>query len=263
MYNKFTSFIKSVFPDNKYLVYGHGECGIVLSAPHGGRIKPFNIPTREYGKVREDTYTRRVINYLVTNLKSKPYFIYSDLHRSKLDLNRELHEAAQGNVKAENIWKLWNSVLGGYINAAKSRHGKVLYIDIHSQGITDSFHLGYDISSRDYNSIKDHVPTYARSTMYGLGDNQYELLFGDKSFSDSLTKRELKVFNPENDDSYFNGGRNVKVFSGQNVGGIQIEIPIKICGRRLDYVCESLTYAIESFAERFLKYDIGDNHPTG
>src|SRR3990172_12176611 len=108
----------SIFPNkSNYLTYRTGNSPIILSAPHGGNVRPISIPRRKYGNRSRDTYTRRLIQKVIELLDEKPYFIYANIHRSRVDLNRDLEEAAQGNKKAKEIWENWNMSLGEFRNS--------------------------------------------------------------------------------------------------------------------------------------------------
>lgn len=60
--------------------------------------------TREFAMCLQDTLSTIPLspNY-PTNYKT-PHLIINELHRSKLDPNREIEQAAQNNTYAENTW---------------------------------------------------------------------------------------------------------------------------------------------------------------
>jgi N-formylglutamate amidohydrolase len=245
--------LRSLLPKTEYLVGDMGLRGIVISAPHGGGVRPVNIPVRRYGKMGKDIYTRKVIETIVENLEPKPYYLYSDLHRSRLDLNRPLSEAAQGNKKAEEIWRAWNLLLESFIADAVKKYGKVLYIDLHSQSTTDSFHLGYNLTTREYRLIRQGKRIFGKSTMAGLVENQFDILFEQGSFYHSLINMGYNVHNPESDKTYFNGGFNIAEHSGEHVGAIQIELPAAILRKDAEKVGKDVATTIENFSGKFLR----------
>lgn len=93
---------------------------LVITSPHGGQFKPDYIadrdpeapypycPQDENCKVSADTNTLEIALLLqekvIANYCKVPYVIASYLHRSKLDPNREVNEAAHGNVTAQLAW---------------------------------------------------------------------------------------------------------------------------------------------------------------
>lgn len=246
---------RSLFPNGKYLTYGWGRRNLLLSAPHGGGMKPITIPNRTYGNRGKDSYTRRIIEALVKRFPDQPYYVYSDIHRCKIDLNRGIEESAQGNPEMERVWEDWNKLLYGFTDEIRTIYGRGLYIDIHSHNKSDYFELGYDITAKTYNAIKSRekykeTPTISHLNLENIYDG--ELMFGKYSFATSLEKNGFKVLVPTNDKHYLNGGRNVETFSGEGIGGIQIECPISVMKRDLNSVIDTLEMSIEIFMEKFL-----------
>lgn len=244
-----------ILDNSKYLTWEAGESNIILSAPHGGGIKPINIPKRSYGNRSGDTYTRRLTEKILQLLDKKPYFIYADIHRSRVDLNRDIIEGAQGNPKAEKIWRNWDTILRTYTQSTKELYGRGLHIDIHSHANSNKFQIGYGLNVSDYLNSRDGYPIVRRSTMYSLkirGKSEYNTLFGNGSFPHLLEIHGLNVLIPKSDAGYLNGGRNIKEFSGKGIGSIQIECPISVLSSDLNYVAQVLAFSIQEFQRKFI-----------
>lgn len=241
----------SFFPETKkYLEFRKGNTNLLLSAPHGGNIRPRTIPNRTYGNRSGDTYTRRLIKKIIKNLEEKPYYVYADIHRSKVDLNRDIEEAAQGNMVMESVWREWNKIISMYLGGIKLRYFKGLYIDIHSHNKSDNFELGYGISVADYWNIKENKSPKKHSTLFQLANervNETDLLFGEFSFDSTLRSYDYKVLSPKSDDTYLNGGRNINKYSKNGIGTIQIECPIPVLKKDLNNIALVITEAIENF----------------
>lgn len=252
----FNDLLYSIFPNKtKYLTYGNGNSPIILSAPHGGNIKPLDIPYRKQGNRSKDTYTRRLIQKVSNLLTEKPYYIYSNIHRSRVDLNRNIKEAAQGNKKAELVWYAWNKTLAGFTKDVILDYGKGLYIDIHSHNNSDQFQVGYGLPVKDYIDLKSGWEIKKHSTLFTLTNpliSEKTLCFGTGSIIDTLQYRNYKVLIPENDNDYLNGGYNIKKFSGHGIGAIQIECPIPVLKYDLDGIAISLANSIRIFSDSFL-----------
>ncbi len=246
----------SIFPNkNSYLTSGMGNSPIILSAPHGGNIKPIDIPYREHGNRSRDTYTRTLIQAIVKLLSEKPFYIYANIHRSRVDLNRDIDEAAQGNNKAIEIWKSWNNTLGNFQARVKSVYSKGLYIDIHSHNNSHKFEIGYGLTVSDYLDLKGGWEITRHSTLFPLATQEIKeknLCFGYNSVPYTLESFGYDILVPENDDEYLNGGRNSKVFHGNGIGSIQIECPIPVLKDDLDGVAKALASSINSFRKSFL-----------
>lgn len=253
-YNQARDIFYSVFPNkNKYLDYGEGESNIILSAPHGGGIKPFDIPYRSYGNRSGDTYTRRLIKAIIDKLDKKPYYIYADIHRSRVDLNRDIGEGAQGNFKAQQIWNAWNRTLDYFTDIVSMGFSKGLYIDIHSHNKSNKFEIGYGLGVKDYLAVRKNKPISSKSTMYGVkraGYSEYSTLFGNISFPNILEYSGYDILVPTSEASYLNGGRNIREFSGNSIGALQIECPISVLRYDLSGVASSIAVVLELFTER-------------
>lgn len=94
---------------------------LVISAPHGGDLRPDDyIDWRTWGKTLKDSYTKEVSELLqekfIDNYCKVPYLVINHLHRSRMDANREIVEAAQGNAIAEDAWTAFHT----FINTAQN-----------------------------------------------------------------------------------------------------------------------------------------------
>lgn len=244
----------SVMPTT-YLRYGGWDTDIIITAPHGGGIKPLGLPKRKHGISIQDTYTRRITRDLLSlySRTRQPHYIIADIHRSRVDLNRNIKEGAEHNEGAERIWKTWHSLMQTYVKSDKKRFNKVLYVDIHSHNNNDSFQLGYNLDAARYLELKTMGKTKAKSTMDSLGFNKYDVIFGEHSFKQGLENMGFSVYNPVGGEAYFNGGYNIETYSGNGVGGIQIEIPVSAAVNDYRETVKALKYAIERFRNAFIK----------
>ena len=148
-------------PRHPYVEFIPGNTNLVISAPHDGKVEPPSIPVRGPGCRREaggecqfgrgpreeecDTDLRcRVITGRDTNSGEiarvvftkyleltglTPHLVISHLHRSRLDPNRDLPEAAQGDPEAIRAYRAFH----GSIEAAHRSLGDQpgLHLDFH------------------------------------------------------------------------------------------------------------------------------------
>ena len=77
------------------------------------------------------------------------------------------------------------------------------------------------------------------------------VFFGPFSIKSSLEEYGYKVLFPKGNEEYFNGGRNIEVFSGGGLGSIQIEVPVQVLKRDLTSVAYCLYDSIETFRKEF------------
>lgn len=245
------SIIGSVLP-LPYIEVTFGDINLVLSAPHGGMAKPLSIPRRKYGKTAMDTYTRRITNTLRDSYTGdRPSTVVANIHRSRVDFNRTMEEATQGSKRAINLWLDWNYNLRHIFNGLLRTHKKILYVDIHSHNDSDEFELGYNLNSPHYLELENTGTTKKHTSIDSLSHNKYDMIFGEYSMKNSLELYGYKVLRPDEDNVYFNGGRNIEVFSGEGVGAIQIEVPVSVVKKDFNFTIYALKFAIETFRKHF------------
>jgi hypothetical protein len=92
---------QTIYGDKQYIQSELGNINILLSVPHDGYMSPSSIPNRTaYSPI---DYNTRVFAQLVRNELSvlfskhptyvaKPFVVYNNLHRTKLDANRDTRE---------------------------------------------------------------------------------------------------------------------------------------------------------------------------
>lgn len=253
-YRSILDSVRSVLPQRSYITSGKGDTNILITAPHGGGIKPYNIKNRTTGTLLRDTYTRRLTDKLIELFPVSPYYAMSDIHRIKVDLNRNINESTNGDLKAIGVWYDWNDTLYTYRRDIINTFGNGLLIDIHSHNNSDEFQIGYNINSRDYLRLKKNKKYKVSSTLDSFKSNGslWEMIFGDYSFSNSLVYNDYEVFIPNKRDVFFNGGYNIEYNSGNGIGAIQIECPVSVLKTDLDRVAKTLYFGIEMFIQKFL-----------
>jgi N-formylglutamate amidohydrolase len=123
------------FGTRRFIEYQPGELPLILAAPHGGRDKPADLPDRREGVLTMDANTqelaRAVADAVAARCGARPHLVICHLHRSKLDANRDVAEAAQGNAAAERAWQEHHGFLEQACRTAVGRHGWAFLIDLH------------------------------------------------------------------------------------------------------------------------------------
>ena len=156
------------FGPSGFIEYREGDTGIIIAVPHGGEWDNPDIPPRTEGTSESDDDTKElgeaVTSSLCTSLGKCPHIIISYLKRSKLDPNREIVEAAQGDPLAETAWGEYH----GFIEEAKKKEGLGLVIDLHGQShLKNSTELGYlltreQLNAGEFNSEESSVRELSR-----------------------------------------------------------------------------------------------------
>ncbi|GAB5537816.1 MAG: hypothetical protein Rubg2KO_40650 [Rubricoccaceae bacterium] len=218
-----------------------GDLPIILSAPHGGDLRPETIPDRTQGTTINDANTqelaRAIQRALIARTGRHPHVVINRLHRSKLDANRDLAEAAQGNPDAERAWTEFHA----FTDSAKTRvtedWGAGLYLDLHGHGhAIQRLELGILLSRTELNSTDAQLNGLAReSSLRALASSVTipfsDLVRGPNSLGALLEAQGVRAVPSDADprpldDPYFTGGYNT-VRHGSRDGGpissIQIE----------------------------------------
>ena len=235
---------ESYFGRNGYVEYIPGTLPVVLSSSHGGALLPPEIPDRTYGVRRNDLnsleLTLAMRDALVDLTGQAPHVVLSHLHRSRLDANREIVEAAQENPYAEQAWEEFQ----GWIRTARAivsgDFEKGMYFDIHGHGHDiDRLELGYLLTSEELNRADialNSLEVVARTSIRDLGRTSpipfSQLLRGRTSLGGLFEEEGVpSVPAPSapgpGDAPYFRGGYNTRQHGSADdaevVSGIQIE----------------------------------------
>jgi Secretion system C-terminal sorting domain len=233
---------------NQYVEYRAGALPIIISAPHGGSLEPTNIPDRTCAActVVRDLNTKELaiaIHTAITNtFGCPPHLIISNLHRKKLDPNREIVEAAQGIPAAEVAWREFHGFITSARNAVISSQKRGILIDIHGHGHTiQRLELGYLLEVSDLQqsdsalSAQTHVDesSIRRLVADNLARrNLAQLVRGSQSLGTLMATANYPsvpsaaMLTPNTGEPYFNGGYITDVYGSRNnsaVDAIQIE----------------------------------------
>ena len=150
---------KVYFGRNRYIEYLAGDLPFILSAPHGGRERPAELPDRERGTFAFDTNTQELARAVADELHTRtghwPHVIICRVHRRKLDCNREIGEGAAGNPFAEEAWREFQGFIDSAHAGVVRQQGRGLYIDLHGHGHAEQrLELGY-LHSADQLGLSD------------------------------------------------------------------------------------------------------------
>ncbi|SVD25077.1 uncharacterized protein METZ01_LOCUS377931, partial [marine metagenome] len=153
MANLFLLSLLLIPQDSPWVDTRRGTLPLVLSAPHGGSEKPASMADRTYGILKQDSGTREILFGLADAIElrtgRRPFLVASNLHRVKLDPNREVEEAAQGDEKSIAAWTAYHGALEEAGQEAKALGGgRALVLDIHGHGHPEDWtELGHAVSA--------------------------------------------------------------------------------------------------------------------
>lgn len=235
---------------NGYVSYTPGQLPIVISVPHGGDLSPASIPDRTCNNAvyATDVFTIELAQAIDSSFMvltgCKPHIVYSKLHRSKMDANRNIASAACGNPEAELAWTEFHEFIANAQQSALDQYdGKAFYIDLHGHGNSiQRLELGYllyddelELSDEElnnptyinYSSIQDLVASNAGNATHAeliRGPLSLGTLFGNAGYP-SVPSQQIPF--PGTTTNYFSGGYNTVTHTsyqpGNPVNGVQIE----------------------------------------
>jgi len=271
---------QSYFGPDRFVEHLAGNLPIVLTSPHGGRLRPESIADRAEGVREMDENTQELTRAVAAELHRRSgrhaHLIASHLHRSKLDPNREIKEAAQGDAIAERTWMEFHAAIRGALTTAVAQHGFAFLIDLHGHAhALPRLELGYALGATQLNQTNqafDSSGLIALSTLRDLherlGGSPSALLRGPGSLGDLFTKSGIPaVPSPQEpqpgNNSFFSGGYIVRTHAAApdtpKVDGLQIEchrIGIRDTERNRARFARAAADALEVFLRERYRFEI-------
>jgi hypothetical protein len=160
-----------IYGSNNYTEYivGDNESRIILSAPHGGYEEPESIRTRTSGVTEADRFTQELTRTIADSITARtgvrPHVIINKLHRKKLDPNRPIGEAAQGDAAAQQAWRDYQFFLSYARAKVVEVAGEGLYLDMHGHGhAIQRIEVGYLLGNVDLAKSDEQLNALAAST---------------------------------------------------------------------------------------------------
>jgi hypothetical protein len=225
------------FGKQNYVEFVPGDFPVVISVPHGGAVAPSNIPDRT-GTTVTDSNTidlgRAIAQAFAARMGRRPHLVISHLRRTKLDANREVADAAQGNADATAAWNEYHGFVELAMTTATSGSTRGFYIDLHGHGHPiQRLELGYLLSNSQLDLTDAQLNTggYASSSSLRLAMpltsvTFAELLRGPSSLGGLLGASTPSVPSPAaaspGADPYFDGGYSTERHTAR-LPGLQIE----------------------------------------
>ena len=238
------------FGDEEYVSYYTGDKGtkIILLAPHGGSLKPASIPNREETykkntgdanlklKFQSDLFTKQIAIELREEIfqttGQKPHLVTCNLHRRKIDANRDCYEATLNDPPAVKVFNEFHSL----INTAKEDVNTGLLVDLHGHTHPEGWvELGYLFSNKDLRNKTISADKCSIKSLVTRSDHDLEdLVYGNCSLGHYLQEQGIEVVpSPQFSDAMQNcytGGYNTATHGSLNNGtidAVQLEIPKK------------------------------------
>lgn len=263
----------------EYIEYIAGDLPIILSAPHGGSMVPEEIPDRTQGTTVRDSRTEELARTFASTVHSRSggyvHIIICRLRRTKLDANRDIDEAAQGNKWAEQAWHEYHDFIETAKQTVAETYGRGFYIDLHGHGHEiQRLELGYLLSSSDL-ELSDTVlngSTYVSKssirTLANEADATFaELIRGPVSLGTLLEDLGYPAVPSTAQPNaggapYFTGGYSTQRHgsrSGGPISGVQIECNwtgVRSTTSFRTAFAQALAEALETYIETHYGFDL-------
>lgn len=225
-----------------HIQFYKGNIPLILTAPHGGDIKPNNIDDRKSGVFDMDDYTLELTQAIIKEFQNQigktPYTAIAEISRYKVDLNRYEDEAYE-DINAKIVYDEFHNHIITSRKEIEQKFGKGLYIDIHGQSHPKAYlEFGYlldnDILRLHESSLRDYKDDSSIKTLSNFSSECFlEQLKGPHSMGslmcnegyDSIPSVKLPY---ASDGNYFEGAYDTVRYGslkGGNISAIQIEFP--------------------------------------
>ncbi|MBE2207090.1 MAG: T9SS type A sorting domain-containing protein [Saprospiraceae bacterium] len=233
---------------NQYIEYRPGTLPIIITAPHGGYLQPSEIPDRNCADCVTvmDAFTeelsREIADAIAQRMGCRPHLIINRLHRRKLDANRDLAIAANGNPLAETAWFDFHRFIQAAKDSSAVHFGRGLLLDMHGHGHSvQRLELGYLLYGSELrmsDAVLNTTEFINYSSIRGLVQNNLQnqthaqLLRGTFALGTLYENRLFRAVPSLPDpfplvgQDYFSGGYNTErhgSIEGGPIDAIQIE----------------------------------------
>lgn len=218
-----------------------GQLPIILSAPHGGYLTPESMKDRTCAgcTTLRDDFTQELTDEIARALEQltgkRPHVVVNQLARIKMDANRDLPDAADGDSLAALAWHAYHEAMDSAKASVTRTFGKGLVLDMHGHGHTiQRLELGYlpdedelRVSDADLNASRGNRNTF--NSLVATNVNGYtfaQLIRGPKSLGQMYENRgypsvpsQTTPF-PLIGEPYFAGGYITQRHGSRNGGTI-------------------------------------------
>ncbi|KAL9558214.1 hypothetical protein PS6_001383 [Mucor atramentarius] len=251
------------FKEKAYTVNGVyskvGNLPLIITAPHGGFLKPESIPdrTRNGSAILGDMYTKDIalgIEQFVTNhyRNAAPHIIANDISRRKADPNRSLEEGTESEA-GEKVWKEYHNRVKDSVERVLEANICGLLVDIHELGyLLSSYELRSDKIRLDQAILeKSSIQSLAKRRLRNKAPHRLLRLFGDsimKSSKNQISVLPSSIIPSPIDADYFMGGFTTQYYHNywNGLDAIQVEIPkhLRWNEKNREHVIRALSLAI-------------------
>ena len=127
--------------DTTYMYAHRGNLPVLLTAPHGGRVKIPGVNRRTHPSAcfawdhNSDILTNEISRELKQMLGAEPYVVVAKFHRDQIDGNRSPGEAYE-DARAKPVYDAFQNQINEYLQEMLQRYGSnIIHFDIHGQAV--------------------------------------------------------------------------------------------------------------------------------
>jgi len=258
--------------------YIAGNAPIILSAPHGGRLKPTDVADRNKGVLLMDTNTDLLAEEIAKTFHQRTgqhaHVVICRLHRIKVDCNRALDDATEGDQQAIATWRAFHGFIEHARKTVTRNHGCGLLLDIHAHAHPiPRVELGYAIRNNELKRPADALEQLSvKSSIHILAARSptsfVEMIRGETGLGGLLQARGFDCIpstkNPHAGNSkYFNGGyitRRYGQAGSSKISAIQLECPfpgVRRTKENRSAFAKALTDAVIVYMKTHAGIDLG------
>jgi N-formylglutamate amidohydrolase len=261
-----------------------GNAPIIVSAPHGGRLKPSEIADRKSGVLLTDTNTDLLAMEIAKAFHERTgghvHVVICHLKRTKVDCNRPLDDATEGDPEAIATWRAFHGFIENACKTVTEQHGRGLLLDMHAHGHPiPRIELGYALRNSELKLPSEKLEKLAgKSSVRDLTAHSpksfVELMSGPTGMGGLLQARGFDCVpstkNPHAGNAkYFSGGyitRRYSLAKGSTISAIQFECPLPGVRRTKEdrnRFAKALVDASIMYMKTHAGIDLSKSHMTG
>jgi len=219
-----------IYSQTDFIYKQIGNIPVLLIASHGGDYKPYFINDRDCinCKYTKDNNTKELMLLVSVELEKTwgiPNYIYTNVHRSKIDFNRPILEATDSN----QVSRIYYNSFHDFIKFSTKYYNNTLVVDFHGHNNSNKLMIGYGIELTN-NSL------YWGKQSFGYLFNKY-----------SKTKLAYPPTLPK-PSGYLKGGY-ITQLGYSNSEFIQLEFPVNMRTGDLNKVAKAVAKTITKYYE--------------
>lgn len=258
-----------------------GDYPVVLSAPHGGYLQPDSLSDRTCAACvtvrdsRTQEWARALREEIRLLTGRTPFVVISLLARTKLDPNRDVVEAADGDPIAAGVWADYHEAIEQATSDIEFQFGRGLVLDLHGHGHSIlRFELGYLLSASTLRLPDAELDARAgQSSVLRLASEGHalsDIVRGPRSLGELLVTYGIPAVPSASDpapmsgEAFFSGGYITARHGSRDGGRVDaVQLEAHFSGARdSDHNVAELARAVAAAVLDYIRIWYGDTSST-